>query len=124
MPDHPARILLVGHCIPDAYAIRSAVTSMIRGSTVEFARDQAETLEKLPDSDLLLINRPLDGEFDADDGVALIRTLAPAAKPRLMLISNHADAQSAAQAAGALPGFGKHDLYSDETKRRLQAALA
>src|SRR5579862_2059901 len=115
MSDHPANILLVGHCIPDAYAIRSALTSMIPLAMIEFARDQAELHEKLPETDLLLINRALDGEFDTQDGVELIRTLAPlaASKARIMLVSNLPDAQAAAEAAGALPGFGKRDLYAD-----------
>jgi len=44
-------------------------------------------------------------------GVDLIGELRPA-HPGVawMLVSNHADAQAAAVAAGALPGFGKSEL--------------
>ena len=125
MPDHPPRILLVGHCTPDAYAIRSAVTSLIPGAAVAFVRDQASLDEALPNSHLLLVNRKLDGMFEAKDGVALIQSLSsrtPA--PRTMLISNLDDAQAAARSAGALPGFGKRDLYSDDTKAKLKHALS
>ena len=124
MPDHPPRILLVGHCTPDAYAIRSAVTSLIPGAAVDFARDQASLDQALANSDLLLVNRKLDGSFDAEDGVTLIRDLSSRSPgPRAMLISNLDDAQAAAQSAGALPGFSKRDLYSSGTKTRLRKAL-
>jgi two-component system chemotaxis response regulator CheY len=124
MPDKPARILLVGHCGPDSYALRSAVGTMIPGAAVEFASDQTALDKQVTQADLLLVNRSLDGDFPADDGVELIRSLAErGAVPRMMLISNYPDAQAEAQAAGALPGFGKRDMYSDETKRRLRTAL-
>jgi hypothetical protein len=74
-----------------------------------------------PDA-LLLINRVLDGRFDAGTGVDLIEQLAgrqPA--PKLMLISNYPDAQARAVEAGALPGFGKSELGSPDTAMKLKA---
>jgi len=63
----------------------------------------------------------LDGRFDAGDGVELIRTLnAGDDSPQALLISNHADAQIDAVAAGARPGFGKAQLRDDLTVRRLR----
>ena len=38
MADAPIRILLVGHCGPDAYALRSAIGGMVPGASVEFVR--------------------------------------------------------------------------------------
>ena len=115
-------ILLVGHCSPDAWAMRSALGSLIPGADVETANDQ-KTLERLlPQARLLLVNRVLDGRFDAEDGLEMIAQLK--GRAALMLVSNLPDAQAAAIAAGALPGFGKRDLYADETRKRLAAALA
>jgi hypothetical protein len=73
---------------------------------------------------LLLINRTLDGGFDEEQGVELVRKLKtsyPAVKT--MLISNYADAQSAAVAAGALEGFGKSEIGSPKMKQRLADAF-
>lgn len=117
--------MLVCHCSPDAYAFRSARTSVIPSAAVEFVGEQKAAEAALPKADLLLTNRALDGDFDAEDGVELTRTLssfgAPAAK--LMLVSNFPEAQTAAQPAGALRGFGKRDMHSPQTKQRLRAAL-
>jgi hypothetical protein len=74
---------------------------------------------------VLLINRVLDGSFPTNNGVELIGTLVGAGKgARAMLVSDRDDAQAQAEAAGALPGFGKRAIYSDETKRRLLAAVS
>jgi hypothetical protein len=118
-----ATVLLVGHCSPDAYAMRSALGSMIPGASIAFVNDQRTLTRHLPSARLLLINRALDGDFTAEDGVALIRELKPGAAA-MMLVSNFAEAQAEAVAAGALPGFGKRDMYAEATRERLRAALA
>ena len=63
--------------------------------------------------DLVLVNRVSDE--DGSFGVDLIRTLksdpALAGVP-VMLVSDHADAQQAAESLGALPGFGKGEIAS------------
>jgi hypothetical protein len=41
-----------------------------------------------------------------------------------MLVSNHADAQAEAEAAGAKPGFGKAELGSSKSLEALRAILA
>jgi hypothetical protein len=122
MPDATPTVLLVGHCSPDAFALRSAVGSAVPRAAIVFANDQETLAKHAPGARLLLINRVLDGDFDAQDGVALIRELGPAA-PAMMLISNVPEAQSEAAAAGALPGFGKRDMYADTTREKLRAAL-
>jgi hypothetical protein len=122
MSETPRRIVLVGHCGPDFFALRSAMASMLPGVVVERANDDAGTQLAAKEADLLLINRALDGDFAAGDGVALIRSLA-GVRARLMLISNYAESQSEAERAGALPGFGKSAMYADRTGRILRAAL-
>jgi hypothetical protein len=124
MPDPAPRILLVGHCTPDAYAIRSALGNMVPEAKVEFAGGETGLQEEIGKARLFLVNRELDGDYTADDGVALIARLAPnGVGTAFMLVSNLPDAQAAAVKAGAAPGFGKRDLYADETRARLRAVL-
>jgi two-component system, chemotaxis family, chemotaxis protein CheY len=118
-------VMLVGHCGPDSYSLRNAVGRAIAGVTI-ISADDGETLEaNLARADLLLVNRVLLGYFESESGMDLIARLArtPGA-PRTMLISNFPEAQAAAEAAGALPGFGKKDIYAEETTRRLRAAVS
>ena len=42
----------------------------------------------------------------------------------MLLVSNFEDAQAQAEAAGAMPGFGKSDLYHDDTTQRLKDAAS
>jgi two-component system, chemotaxis family, chemotaxis protein CheY len=116
-------VVLVGHCGPDSWALKSAVGSAIPGARVVSANDQPELERAMETADLLLVNRQLDGAFDADSGADLIRAIRAAKGPGAMLISNFPEAQAEAEAAGALPGFGKTAMYAAETKRRLRAAL-
>ncbi len=122
-----ARVVLVGHCGPDAYALRAAVRSMFPKGEVPMVADASELEAELPDADLLLVNRILDGEFDTNSGIELIRRLAtrPAhQRPALILVSNFPEAQAEAAEAGAAPGFGKRQMYSAEMRKNLEAAIA
>lgn len=130
MADRPRRVLLVGHCGPDSYALRGAVGSLAPGAAITMVNTAGELTSAIAaGADLLLVNRVLDGRFDARDGVELIRSLAARrgadapASPTMMLISNFADAQGRAVEAGAAPGFGKRDIYADSTRAMLRAAL-
>lgn len=136
------RVVLVGHCGFDAAMLRRAVGSMLDGAAKSIdvtAADDERELAKLADgASLLLINRVLEGGFKTDSGVDLIAQLAGQAdgdggegrdrgerdgsRPRMMLISNYADAQQAAIAAGAHPGFGKADVHSPGAGKLLRAA--
>ena len=73
---------------------------------------------------LLLVNRQLDGNFEVYEGVELIRRLHET-YPELpmLLISNFADSQQAAEAAGARPGFGKREIGSAKMRDALAGAL-
>lgn len=119
-------ILLVGHCGPDSYALRSAVSRAAPGAQVVFINEQQELQEQLPRAELLLVNRMLDGGFDTNSGLDLIKSLAQngqQANPPCMLISNFADAQAAAIEAGARPGFGKSQMNSEDAAARIREAL-
>jgi CheY-like chemotaxis protein len=75
--------------------------------------------------DLVLVNRKLD--IDYSDGLDIIKQIK--ADPQLaavpcMLITNYPDQQEIAVQAGAEPGFGKKELYTDETKSRLAKILS
>ena len=61
--------------------------------------------------DLILVNRKLDQDYS--DGLEIVRQIKADAKLRsvpCMLITNHADQQQVAVAAGAEYGFGKKEL--------------
>jgi two-component system chemotaxis response regulator CheY len=119
------RILSVGQCAFDhnriARHLEQSFGASVRGvSTFDEALD-ALRRERF---DLLLVNRV----NDADDapGLELIRsvkqTAALAGLP-VMLVSNYPNAQQEAQELGALPGFGKSELTSETTRKRLEAVL-
>ncbi len=143
MPDRPPEsaprarrptILLVGHCFPDAALLRSALRSAAPDAEFRSINDRATLDTHLPDADLALVNRALDGDFGVPDGIALIRALTDRARghapgalssgPAFMLVSNYPEAQAEAQAAGALPGVGKTQLHAPETRHRIADALA
>lgn len=120
------RVALVGHCGPDSSYLRLAVGRAGREIQVLAADDDAD-LKRLLDQgvDLLLLNRQLDYGFDETEGVELIKKLRqhyPHVKT--MLVSNYADAQAAAVAAGALPGFGKRELGNPRVADLIREALA
>ena len=93
------------------------------GSSILFPNDDEEFQSALRvGADLVLFNRELDGFFTYDSGVEYIRAMKKAhPHVKTMLISNYADAQAAAVAAGAVPGFGKRQLGSKEVVALLLA---
>ena len=118
------RISLVGHCGPDAFALRSSLRSQFPAATVEMVNDQSSLDEALGNASLLLVKRELDGQFKTENGIELIESIVLAdAASKTMLISNFPDAQAQAEAVGAVPGFGKTAMYDASTKERIAAAL-
>src|SRR5205823_5740224 len=119
-------VVLVGHCGPDNSFLRMAVSSADRSIHVAMADDEQE-LNALLDQrvDLLLLNRELGWGFDdAPTGVELIQKLrATHPNVKVMLVSNFSDAQAAAVAAGALPGFGKREIGTPRVTRLIREAL-
>lgn len=118
------KVVLVGHCGPDAHMLRSAISRAVPHVTVAHANDERRLDEHVSPDALLLINRVLDGGFCCDSGVGLIELLARREDaPAMMLVSNFADAQDSAVAAGAMRGFGKTQLYNDATAELLRQAI-
>lgn len=132
MTDHDTSlaVLAIGHCGPDSWMLRAAAERAL-GSSMRFQSfdDESRLRAHLASNDepaILLVNRRLDGWFDAPDGISLIRDVLagePAGRVA-MLISNLPDALADAEAAGAMPGFGKTALQAPETGAALQAAAA
>lgn len=97
---------------------------MVPGADVRFVNDSPAAMRAAADGELLLVNRVLDGDFATSSGLELIRAVtASGVAGRTMLVSNFADAQQEAESAGALPGFGKGQLYSAAMRERIAAAV-
>ena len=120
------RIALVGHCGFDSGSLSRFASDAAPDAEVVRINDQ-KSLDKVANADsLLLVNRVLDGRFNVGgSGIELIKTLAGQAEaPPTMLVSNYADAQEQAVAAGALPGFGKSDVGSQAIRQRITDAVS
>ena len=119
------KIALVGHCGPDSSFLRMAISSADRSATILAADDSSELNKVLAGGvDLLLLNREMPYGFEDAGGVGLIRKLRskhPAVK--MMLVSNYPEAQAAAIAAGAVPGFGKREIGTKRVAEVIREAL-
>ncbi|TWT88296.1 chemotaxis regulatory protein CheY [Pseudobythopirellula maris] len=119
------RVLDVGNCDPDHRAITSFLTSNF-DVTVDRARLPADTFEKLAAGDyhLVVINRKLDEDYS--DGLEIIRQMKADERMSdvpVMLVTNLAEHQDAAEAAGALRGFGKLEYNDPSAVERVAAVL-
>jgi two-component system, chemotaxis family, chemotaxis protein CheY len=123
-PVPPKKVLLVGHCRPDASYLRIAVKKALGQADIILADEPAEFESALAGGvDLILFNRELGYGFAPDAGVEAIRVLKqkyPAIA--MMLITNYPETQAAAIAAGAVPGFGKRDISSPRSTELLRSA--
>jgi two-component system chemotaxis response regulator CheY len=121
------RIALIGHCGADSSYLRIIVSRAAGpGASVVAADDDSELKKVIEDGiDLLLLNRELGYGFKEELGVDLIKRLR-VEKPdvKTMLVSNYAEAQAAAVANGALPGFGKREIGTPRVVQVLKEALA
>ncbi len=116
------RVLLVGHCGPDSTYLRMSVKAALGAAEIASADDRTELQAELEKgADLILFNREVGYGFEPSTGVDLIRELKPKyPTTRMMLVSNFPEAQAAAVAAGAVPGFGKRELGTPKVKKLLQ----
>jgi CheY-like chemotaxis protein len=119
------RVLSVGQCGFDHRRITNHFEQSFdaRGLGVS-TFDEALDAMRRERYDLVLVNRVNDD--DGAPGVELIRSVkaeVQLADVPMMLVSDYADAQEEAEAAGALPGFGKSGLASAMTRTRLEAIL-
>jgi CheY-like chemotaxis protein len=119
------RVLDVGNCVPDHAAIRGLLERIFRAEVVQ-AHDPDDALAALRAGpfDLVLVNRKLDQDYS--DGLDIIKSIK--ADPKVaqvpcMLITNYADQQETAVAAGAEYGFGKKELHTEETRAKLKRFL-
>ena len=122
----PKRVLDVGNCVPDHAAIRSLLERTFKAEVMQ-THGPEDTLAALKEQtfDLVLVNRKLDQDYsDGMDIVKSIKSDAALAKTPVMLITNYADHQAAAIAAGAEQGFGKLSLNQPETIERLGRFLS
>lgn len=119
------RIALIGHCGFDSGSLARFAEDVAPNAEVLRVNDQ-ERLNEIADANtLLLVNRVLDGCFDVGgSGIALIESIARQddASPT-MLVSNYEDAQQQAEAAGALPGFGKSQIADQAVRDRVADAI-
>jgi len=121
----PKRVLDVGQCAPDHYAIRQFIERSFDAQLVQ-TQDLDQTLSQLrgDDFDLVLINRKLDRDYS--DGIEILKAIkadADLAQVPVMLITNYAEHQDLAVAAGGERGFGKNDLGSSTARELLAAYL-
>jgi CheY-like chemotaxis protein len=119
------RVLDVGNCGVDHSAIRGMLERTFRAEVVQAdGLDDALAALRNEPFDLVLVNRKLDQDYS--DGLEIIKHIKAEKKLSAvpcMLITNYADQQQVAVAAGAEYGFGKKELSTDETQRRLATFL-
>lgn len=120
-----ARVLDVGQCNMDHSAIRSLITTRF-DADVDRAHSIEEAIAAMRNSryDLVLVNRILDA--DGREGLELIHQAQADEQLKtvpVMMVSNYADAQAAAVAAGARQGFGKSQLFEASTAEALARVL-
>lgn len=125
--DHGPLVLLVGHCTPDSIGLKRLVRRAAPEASCERVMSEDRLRELAPVASLALVNRKLDGRFEDDEGVSLIRRLGERHRDgeslRVMLISNFDEAQAAAVELGALRGFGKSAVRSEEAATLVRRAL-
>ena len=118
------KILLVGHCVPDTFMLKSKMRQLFPDATVDNCNSQSDMEAKMSEKSLLLVNRVLDGSFAAAGGIELIEQHAKSDdSPKLMLISNFNESQEQAIAVGAMLGFGKSELGSEATEEKLKKVM-
>ncbi len=122
MAEGETKILLVGHCRADSFAMQAALGRYAPGAVFVRAND-TEELRTHADADVFLVNRVLEGRFGSESGVELIAALPEGARQRAALVSNLPEAQAEAVAAGAVEGFGKAEMYSDRARATIEGLV-
>jgi CheY-like chemotaxis protein len=118
-------VLAVGNCRFDHASIAMLLHSKFDVEVLRASKaGRAITMLRARPLDLVLLNRIFAA--DGTEGIDVIRRLK--ADPELgripvMLVSNYPEFQEAAVAAGAEPGFGKAELHTPETVRKLSRFL-
>jgi DNA-binding NtrC family response regulator len=116
-------VLSVGQCGFDDSRLGSLVRDQL-GAHMDRAATADDARRKLSEKkyDLVLLNRIFDG--DGHSGISFVSEIKQQQNaPPVILISDYGDAQQAAVANGAMPGFGKSSLSSPLTAERLKQAV-
>lgn len=122
----PTRVLSVGQCSMDHGGLsrhfrKAFDAEVVRADTF----DEAHAALKGGGFGLVLVNRITDADGSAGlDLIGSLKSDPTLADLPVMLVSNYPDAQQAAVALGALPGFGKASLGRAEADEKIRAALA
>ena len=119
MSNDSPTITLVGHCRPDVFAMTAAIRGFLPSANVVSINDEMQMSEP---TNLFLVNRILDGSFSNESGIELIRELPNGSSPAILITNIEEHAQSAIE-AGAVPGFGKANMRSNEARQALLSAL-
>jgi len=119
------KITLVGHCGVDGPRLQAQIAEIVDAAEVTTANDPDQLKAVLDGGvDLLLFNRELGFGFKDIEGVEVMQKVhASHPTVKLMLISDYPEAQAAAEAIGAVPGFGKADLGTPKVKKMLRNAV-
>jgi two-component SAPR family response regulator len=119
------KVMSVGQCNPDHYALSGFLTRNFKCSVVRIDSTE-EAIEKLDKEsfDLVLVNRKLD--IDYTDGTILIEKMK--AHPTyknipIMLVSNYPEYQEEAMKLGAVRGIGKLEYGNSESLEKFKNIL-
>ena len=118
-------VLEIGNCNADHSFIKHMLESNFGVNVVRAHKldDASKALEE-NEIDLIMINRLLD--VDGSEGMEVFRQLSNSTGAAIptMLITNYEEHQQAAIAEGAVRGFGKSAINSEETLSLITDALA
>lgn len=120
------KVLNVGQCDPD----HGSISRFLQGHfdvAIDRSKLPADTLEKLRSEkyDLVLINRKLDEDYS--EGMDILKTMQADEELKsipVMIVSNFAESQEEAVAAGAQYGFGKDEYDQPQAIERLKPFLS
>ena len=119
------KVLDVGQCGFD----NSRISSLLQKHfdvQVDRSHSHDESIKLALDTpyDLILINRILDADSTAGmDVLASLKTQPSTAETPVMIVSNYQETQDEAVAQGAVQGFGKSNLDTEETIANLAQYL-
>lgn len=118
-------VLDVGNCVPDHASVKRLVTSNFDAIVLQtHGNDDTLAALRAQPIDLVLINRKLDRDYsDGTDVLKQIKADAALQHIPVMIITNYAEHQDAAEALGAVRGFGKLEFGDPSTRAKLAAFL-
>jgi len=107
------KVILVGNCDYDGPQMKSVIEREYDAEVQDIkSMDEAMMIIDEEDLNLILINRI--GDLDSRNGLELIDYVVNKNKGPIILITNYHDKMNEAVEHGALEGFGKEDILSDE----------